>query len=159
MSAKSWVLKCVWLFLIPWTVAHQAPLSIRFSRQEYWGGLPCPPPAEDSQPRDQTPVSCLAGGFFTTEPWGKSHIYRLRVKLFSRAYWGISSPQILPSFLFPEAMTSKCLAIYFIFTVIFPGSMVISLFSFQFRHYLLAPPRLTQHTNHFTLFPSYRYTL
>ena len=30
----------------PWTVAHQAPLSMRFSRQEYWSGLPCPPPGD-----------------------------------------------------------------------------------------------------------------
>ena len=35
---------CVWLFETPWTVARQAPLSIRFSRQEYRSGLPCPPP-------------------------------------------------------------------------------------------------------------------
>ena len=34
---------CVWLFVILWTVAHQAPLSMSFSRQEYWSGLPCPP--------------------------------------------------------------------------------------------------------------------
>ena len=33
----------VWLFTTPWTVAHQAPLSMGFSRQEYWRGLPCPP--------------------------------------------------------------------------------------------------------------------
>ena len=31
------------LFATPWTVAHQAPLSVGFSRQEYWSGLPCPP--------------------------------------------------------------------------------------------------------------------
>ena len=31
---------CVQLFLTPWTVAHQAPLSMGFSRQEYWSGLP-----------------------------------------------------------------------------------------------------------------------
>ena len=31
------------LFVTPWTVAHQAPLSMGFSRQEYWSGLPCPP--------------------------------------------------------------------------------------------------------------------
>ena len=48
------------------TVAHQAPLSMGFSRQEYWSGLPCPPPGESSWPRDQTQVSCIAGGFFTT---------------------------------------------------------------------------------------------
>ena len=37
-------LSCVQLFAIPWTVAYQAPLSMRFSRQEYWSGLPFPSP-------------------------------------------------------------------------------------------------------------------
>ena len=36
------------LFATLWTAAHQAPLSVRFSRQEYWSGLPCPPPGEYS---------------------------------------------------------------------------------------------------------------
>ena len=43
------VLSCsshVQLFVTLWTVAHQAPLSMRFSRQEHWSGLPCPPPGE-----------------------------------------------------------------------------------------------------------------
>ena len=35
-------LSCVWLFATPWTVAHQAPLSMEFPRQEYWSGLPFP---------------------------------------------------------------------------------------------------------------------
>ena len=34
----------VWPFATPWTIAHQAPLSMGFSRQEYWSGLSCPPP-------------------------------------------------------------------------------------------------------------------
>ena len=34
---------CVQVFVILWTVAHQSPLSVEFSRQEYWSGLPCPP--------------------------------------------------------------------------------------------------------------------
>ena len=34
---------CVHLFVTPWAVAHQAPLSMGFSRKEYWSGLPCPP--------------------------------------------------------------------------------------------------------------------
>ena len=34
----------VWLFATLWTVAHQTPLSMGFSRQKYWSGLPCPPP-------------------------------------------------------------------------------------------------------------------
>ena len=36
----------VQLFTTLWTVAHQAPLSMGFSRQEYWNGLPCPPPGD-----------------------------------------------------------------------------------------------------------------
>ena len=40
----------VWLFVIPWTVAFQAPLSMGFSRQEYWSGLPFPSPGDLSDP-------------------------------------------------------------------------------------------------------------
>ena len=53
------------LFVTSWTVARQAPLSMGFSRQEYWGGLPCPPPGDLPNPcRIMSPE--LAGGFFTT---------------------------------------------------------------------------------------------
>ena len=48
-------------FCDPWTAAHQAPLSMGFSRQEYWDGLPQPPPGDLPQPRNQTLVSCTAG--------------------------------------------------------------------------------------------------
>ena len=56
------------LFATPWTVAHQAPLSMGFPRQEYWSGLPIPPPEDlpelGIQPK--TPASpALAGRFFT----------------------------------------------------------------------------------------------
>ena len=37
---------CAWLFVTPWTVAHQAPLSMEFSRQEYWSGLAFPSPGD-----------------------------------------------------------------------------------------------------------------
>ena len=53
----------------PWTVAHQAPLPMGFSRQEYWSGLPCPLPGDLPDPGIK-PMSlmfpALAGGFFTT---------------------------------------------------------------------------------------------
>ena len=39
-----------WLFAAPWTVAHQAPLSMEFSRQEYWSKLPCPLPGDLPNP-------------------------------------------------------------------------------------------------------------
>ena len=63
----------VWLFVIPWTTACLAPLSMGFSRQEYWSGLPCPPSGNLPNPgiESMSPVSpALAGGFFTTEPLG-----------------------------------------------------------------------------------------
>ena len=44
LLSKLLLLSRVQLFCDPWTVAHQAPLSTGFSRQEYWSGLPCPPP-------------------------------------------------------------------------------------------------------------------
>jgi len=44
------VLSRVWLFVTPWTVAHQAPLSMEFSRQEYWSGLPFPSPEDLPNP-------------------------------------------------------------------------------------------------------------
>ena len=53
------VLSHVWPFLTPWTVAHQVPLSMGFSRQEYWSGLPFPPPGD-------LPNPALAGSFLTT---------------------------------------------------------------------------------------------
>ena len=39
-------LSCIQLFATPWTVAHQPLLSMEFSRQEYWSGLPCPTPGD-----------------------------------------------------------------------------------------------------------------
>ena len=44
------VLSCVQLFATPWTVARQAPLSMEFSRQEYWSGLPFPSPGDVPDP-------------------------------------------------------------------------------------------------------------
>ena len=52
------------LFATPWTVAHQVPPSMGFSRQEYWSGLPVPFPRESSQPRDLTLVARIAGRRF-----------------------------------------------------------------------------------------------
>ena len=60
--------------MTPWTVACQAPLAMEFSRQEYWSGLPFPPP-RDLPNLGIEPTSfvspALAGTFFTTVPPGK----------------------------------------------------------------------------------------
>ena len=61
--------------MTPWTKACQAPLSMGFPRQEYWSGLPFPPPGDlPNWPRDQTHISCTVDRLFTTEPPGKPQI-------------------------------------------------------------------------------------
>ena len=57
------------------TVAHQAPLSLGFSRQEHWSGLPFRPPGNLPDPGIKLTSPALAGRFFTTEPPGKSLNY------------------------------------------------------------------------------------
>ena len=88
------VLSCfshIWLFATIWTIAHQAPLSMRFPRQEYWNGLPCPPAGESSWSRDGTLIFCIASGFFSAEPPGLSLFanpalpkYRSDVKIWTK---------------------------------------------------------------------------
>ena len=64
----------VWLLVTPRTIAHQAPLSMEFSRQEYWSGLPCSLPGDLSNPGIKSMSPALAGRFFTSEPPGKPHV-------------------------------------------------------------------------------------
>ena len=49
----------IWLFVTPWTLACQTPLSMGLSRQEYWSGLPCPSPGP-SRPWDWTHISYIS---------------------------------------------------------------------------------------------------
>ena len=63
------LLSCVQLFETLWTGSCQAPLSIGFSRQEYWSGLPCPPPGDLPDPGMESASltsPAVSGGFFTT---------------------------------------------------------------------------------------------
>ena len=60
-----------------WTVAYQAALSVGFSRQENWSGLPYTPPGDLPDP-GVSGVSCIAGGFFTAEPPRKPKANRTR---------------------------------------------------------------------------------
>ena len=62
-------LSLVQLFVAPWTVGCQAPLSMGFPRQEYWRGVPFPTPGDLPDPGIEGPSRgppALAGGFFTT---------------------------------------------------------------------------------------------
>ena len=72
MKVKVKSLSRVRLFATPWTVGHQAPLSTGFPRQEYWSGLPFPPPGDLPDPGIKPSSPELVGRFFTTEPAGKT---------------------------------------------------------------------------------------
>ena len=57
-------LSCVRLFVTTWAVTHQAPLSMGFSRQEYWSGMPCSSPGDHSDPGIETWSPALQADFF-----------------------------------------------------------------------------------------------
>ena len=68
------MLSCVQVFATPWTVVPQAPVSMGFSKQEYWSVLPFPPPRNLPEPGMElasTTFPVSAGGFFTTVSPGK----------------------------------------------------------------------------------------
>ena len=75
----------VWLCATRWTIAHQAPLSMGFSRQECWSGLPCPPPGDLPNPGIKA-MSLrspgLAGRFFTTCTTSEDSVQLSSVRLF-----------------------------------------------------------------------------
>ena len=79
------MLSRVGLFAVLWTVSHQASLSMGFSRQEYWSGLPCPPPGDLPNP-GLKPTSlmspALAGRFFTTSTTWEAQINDLSNAIF-----------------------------------------------------------------------------
>ena len=84
----------VCLFATPWTVACQAPLSMGFSRQEYWSGLPCPSPGDLPDPGIE-PASLVSLALqidsLPTEPPGKSKLrqYFHLIRIFKIFYYKI----------------------------------------------------------------------
>ena len=61
----------VCFFATPWTVARQAPLSLGFSRQEHWSGLPCPSPGGLPDPGIEPRSPALQADSLPSEPLGK----------------------------------------------------------------------------------------
>ena len=72
-------------FVTPWTVAHQIPLSMGFPRQEYWSGLPFPPPGGFPNPGIKPRSPALHTDSLPSEPPGKHSIYDMFVQMVSRA--------------------------------------------------------------------------
>jgi len=70
--------------VISWTIPHQAPLSMEFSRQEYWSRLPLPSPGDLPNPGIRPASPALAGRCFTTEPTEGVTPRHLNTSLFER---------------------------------------------------------------------------
>ena len=86
-------------FETPWTVVHQAPLSMGFSRQEYWSGLPFSPPGDLPDPGIEPASSAfpaLAGGFFTTVRPGKPVIVLNAAELSILIGWAVWDVNDIP---------------------------------------------------------------
>ena len=67
----------------PWTVALQAPLSMGFSRQDYWSGLSFPPPRELPNPGIEPASPALAGRFSTLSHQGDPIQYTIHIYIYS----------------------------------------------------------------------------
>ena len=95
----------------PCTVDDQAPLSMGFSRQEYWSGLPFPSPGESSWPRDWTRVSCITGRFFTVSAISsivicKGISRRISIQNRTRKFYCCQCPSV-PVSLLPKTCASS----------------------------------------------------
>ena len=78
----------------PWTVAHLALLSMRFSRQEYWSGLPCPPPGDLPNPEIEPRFPTLQADSLLSEPPGKPLIGK---KIIPNSYYFSKEPHTFHS--------------------------------------------------------------
>ena len=75
-KVKCYSLSPVWLFLTQWTTACQAPLSMGFSRQEYWSGLPFPSPGDLPDPEIEFKSPVLQADSSPSETPGKPHTWK-----------------------------------------------------------------------------------
>ena len=80
MNSAVKLLSRVQFFVTPWTVAHQAPLSMGFSRHEYWSGLPLPSPGDLPNPGIEPGSPTLQADALTSEPPGKPRIGKSALK-------------------------------------------------------------------------------
>ena len=79
---SAYILSCVWRFLMPRTVVHQAPLSMEFCRQEHWSGLPFPPPGDLPDPG----IGC------SLKNWALFHVWcwLSEVQMISPLEWNVA---------------------------------------------------------------------
>ena len=90
----------VWLFATPWTIAHQAPLSVEFCRQEYWSGLPFPSPGDLPNPGIKPGSPALQVDSSPSEPPGDGHLYSFSARIEQKCEGRVNSLSLLkPTYL------------------------------------------------------------
>ena len=99
---------CVWLFVTSWTVACQAPLSMGFCWEEYWSGLPCPPPGDLPDPGTELESPVLLADSLPVELAGKP--IALTIWIFVGKVMSLLF-NMLSSFVIAFLPRSKCLLI------------------------------------------------
>ena len=92
-AKKRQLLSRVQLFAIPWTIARQAPLSMEFSRQEYWSGLSFPSPGDLPDPRIEPRSPALQAASLQSDPPGKHSVKDVALNSChgSQSNWGKDS--------------------------------------------------------------------
>ena len=119
---------CVWLFLTLWTVACQAPLSMRFSRQEYWSGLPFPSPGDLPGLEPGSPA--LQAGSLLLVPSGKPMpLLYINWPYMKKLISGISIPLI---YVFCFVPVPSCFD-YCISSVVWNQGLIWSALFFSFK--------------------------
>ena len=94
------------IFATPWTVAHKTPLSMGFSRQEYWSGLPFPSPGDLPHPGTEPAFPALAYRFFTTASPGNCKCHKDRIFFFLMA--SAIKTRLFSPCLFTIVFTASC---------------------------------------------------
>ena len=124
LSPSVKLLSHVWLFVTLWTVAHQAPPSMGFSRQEYWSGLPLPSPEDFPHPGIEPRSPSLQADALTSQPPGKPS-------------------KCLNNALIPNHFTAVCLPKDI--CSIFLNEKVLARFNLFLAH--ISPPTVLAHPN------------
>ena len=123
------------LFATQWTVAPQAPLSMGFSRQEYWSRLPFPPPGDRPNPGIEPSRSltspALAGGFFTTAPHGSQLKGRPRLGFCPRRWLPVSPPRFSLYTICLIVIASSLSFFFFFFNYVEVFALPLGVFRFR----------------------------
>ena len=109
------------LFETRWTIPHRAPLSMGFSRQKYWNGLPFPSPADLPDPGIKPRSLALQADALTSEPPGKPDQYihfhciqkKILLSLFSKPFLQFKREDVFSLIIFLQSFLSTCCVYYF----------------------------------------------